>query len=69
MVEVLWVGRLDVCGRWEDEEEVSTLNGDQGAWTDFGRQMCGNNMKITGEERWFKDGVDVDEVEISEAHW
>ena len=32
-------------------------------------QMSGNDVKITEEERWFKDGVDVDAVEISEAHW
>ncbi|KZM18788.1 uncharacterized protein EKO05_0006573 [Ascochyta rabiei] len=30
------------------------------------RQMSGNDIDI---KRWFKDGVDVNEVEISEAHW
>ncbi|KAH7308736.1 DUF1348-domain-containing protein [Rhexocercosporidium sp. MPI-PUGE-AT-0058] len=33
------------------------------------RQMSGNDVKISDEERWFKDGVDVNEVEISEKHW
>jgi len=33
------------------------------------RQMSGNDVKITEEERWFKDGVDMDTVEISEVHW
>ncbi|OZJ04544.1 hypothetical protein BZG36_02713 [Bifiguratus adelaidae] len=33
------------------------------------RQMSGNDVKISEEERWFKDGVDVDQVEISEKHW
>ncbi|KAL2147058.1 hypothetical protein VTI28DRAFT_940 [Corynascus sepedonium] len=33
------------------------------------RQMSGNDLKIEEGERWFKDGVDVDFVEISEQHW
>ncbi|KAJ3124278.1 hypothetical protein HK098_001288 [Nowakowskiella sp. JEL0407] len=33
------------------------------------RQMSCNDVKITNDERWFKDGVDVDSVEISEDHW
>ncbi|KAI7552644.1 hypothetical protein D0869_02328 [Hortaea werneckii] len=33
------------------------------------RMMSGNDVEISDEERWFKDGVDVNEVEISEAHW
>ncbi|KAJ9155676.1 DUF1348-domain-containing protein [Pleurostoma richardsiae] len=33
------------------------------------RQMSGNDVKITPEERWYKDGVDVNTVEISEKHW
>ena len=32
-------------------------------------QMSGNDIKITEEERWFKGDIDVDTVEISEAHW
>lgn len=31
--------------------------------------MSANDVAITEEERWFKDGVDVDSVEISEKHW
>ncbi|RMZ14357.1 hypothetical protein D0862_02042 [Hortaea werneckii] len=33
------------------------------------RMMSGNDIEISDAERWFKDGVDVNEVEISEAHW
>jgi nuclear transport factor 2 (NTF2) superfamily protein len=33
------------------------------------RQMSGNNVKITDAERWFKEGVDVNTVDISERHW
>lgn len=31
--------------------------------------MSGNDVKISDDERWFKDGVDVDVVDISEKHW
>ncbi|KAB5517325.1 hypothetical protein GE09DRAFT_1158435 [Coniochaeta sp. 2T2.1] len=33
------------------------------------RQMSGNDVKIADGERWFKDGVDVNTVEINERHW
>ncbi|KAL7911896.1 hypothetical protein GGI35DRAFT_477588 [Trichoderma velutinum] len=33
------------------------------------RQMSGNDVKISDDERWFKDGVNVNEVDISENHW
>ena len=33
------------------------------------RQMSGNEISIKEEDRWFKTGVDVDKVVISEAHW
>ncbi|KAI2610452.1 DUF1348-domain-containing protein [Hypoxylon sp. NC1633] len=33
------------------------------------RQMSGNDVKITHEERWYKNGVDVNTVPISEKHW
>ncbi|KAK5703908.1 hypothetical protein LTR97_002921 [Elasticomyces elasticus] len=33
------------------------------------RQMSGNDVEIAEEERWFKDGVDVNTVEIGEQHW
>ncbi|CZT12424.1 hypothetical protein WAI453_001784 [Rhynchosporium graminicola] len=32
------------------------------------RQMSGNDVKIDEGERWFKDGVDVNSVNISEKH-
>lgn len=31
--------------------------------------MSGNDVRIEEEDRWFKDGVDVESVEISERHW
>ncbi|KAF6807640.1 hypothetical protein CMUS01_14079 [Colletotrichum musicola] len=33
------------------------------------RQMSGNDVKIDESDRWFKDGVDVNTVDISEKHW
>ncbi|KAI1738109.1 hypothetical protein F4680DRAFT_190486 [Xylaria scruposa] len=33
------------------------------------RQMSGNDVKIEDAERWFKEGVDVNAVDISEKHW
>lgn len=33
------------------------------------RQMSGNDVKLKDGERWFKEGVDVNEVDISEKHW
>ncbi|TAQ85541.1 hypothetical protein B7494_g6130 [Chlorociboria aeruginascens] len=33
------------------------------------RQMSGNDVKLAESERWFKDGVDVNEVKIGEEHW
>ncbi|KAK0655807.1 hypothetical protein B0T16DRAFT_451442 [Cercophora newfieldiana] len=33
------------------------------------RQMSGNDVKISDDERWFKDGVDVNTVDIGEKHW
>ncbi|RYP71603.1 hypothetical protein DL771_004729 [Monosporascus sp. 5C6A] len=33
------------------------------------RQMSGNDVSIAEEERWFRDGVDVNTVDIDERHW
>ncbi|KAM7205361.1 hypothetical protein V8F33_001192 [Rhypophila sp. PSN 637] len=33
------------------------------------RQMSGNDVRISEEDRWFKDGVDVNAVDIGEKHW
>lgn len=33
------------------------------------RQMSGNDVAIDDAARWFKDGVDVNTVDISEKHW
>lgn len=33
------------------------------------RMMSGNDVVLDAEERWFKEGVDVEAVEIGDAHW
>ena len=33
------------------------------------RQMSGNDVRIGEGERWFVEGVDVEEVQIGERHW
>ena len=33
------------------------------------RMMSGNDINLSKGERWFTDGVDVNEVEIGEEHW
>ncbi|KAL5867069.1 hypothetical protein ACKVWC_010959 [Pyricularia oryzae] len=33
------------------------------------RQMSGNDVEISDDERWFKDGVDINAVDIGEKHW
>ena len=33
------------------------------------RMMSGNEIEIGEEERWFKDGVDVDSVVLPEGHF
>ncbi|EPE04536.1 hypothetical protein F503_03598 [Ophiostoma piceae UAMH 11346] len=33
------------------------------------RMMSGNDVAIREEQRWFRDGVDVNTVPISENHW
>lgn len=33
------------------------------------RQMSGNDVNISDDERWYKDAVDVNTVDISDKHW
>ncbi|KAF2017447.1 DUF1348-domain-containing protein [Aaosphaeria arxii CBS 175.79] len=33
------------------------------------RHMSGNDITINEADRWFKDGVDVNEVPLSASHW
>jgi uncharacterized protein len=33
------------------------------------RQMSGNDVKISDAERWFKEGIQVDDVQIGDEHW
>ena len=55
-------GQWDRCYGLEDW----TFEDDGLMWK---RQMSGNDMKISDSERWFKDGVDVNEVAIDPEHW
>lgn len=32
------------------------------------RHMSGNEVTIREDERWFRDGVDIDAVDISDVH-
>ena len=31
--------------------------------------MSANDVKIGDTDRWFRDGVDVNSVDIDESHW
>lgn len=31
--------------------------------------MSGNDIEIKEDDRWFREGVDVNSVDISERHW
>ncbi|GAP90199.1 putative duf1348-domain-containing protein [Rosellinia necatrix] len=33
------------------------------------RQMSANDVRIAEADRWFRDGVDVNKVDIAEKHW
>ena len=33
------------------------------------RQMSGNDVEISETERWYTEGNDVNDVDISEVHW
>lgn len=33
------------------------------------RMMSGNDVEIAEGERWFQEGVDVEQVDIGEQHW
>ena len=33
------------------------------------RQMSANDVRIADADRWFRDGVDVNAVQIGEQHW
>lgn len=34
-----------------------------------GSYILGNEITIQEDQRWFKDGVDVNSVDIGEQHW
>ncbi|KAJ1765169.1 hypothetical protein IW140_003837 [Coemansia sp. RSA 1813] len=63
-----WYEYVDVYGQWWRTYGLED-------WTFAGdgrmrkRQMSANDVKIADDERWFKDSVDVNNVDISEKHW
>ncbi|RFU32640.1 hypothetical protein B7463_g3707, partial [Scytalidium lignicola] len=63
-----WYEWFDVSGQW-----WRTYGLEDWTFAEDGRmrkrQMSGNDVKIADAERWFKDGVDVNTVDISEKHW
>ncbi|KAH8806110.1 hypothetical protein F5884DRAFT_801660 [Xylogone sp. PMI_703] len=63
-----WYEWYDESGQW-----WRTYGLEDWTYADDGRmrkrQMSGNDVKISDAERWFKDGVDVNTVDISEKHW
>lgn len=63
-----WYEWHDEAGQW-----YRTYGLEDWTFADNGlmrkRQMSGNDVKISDEERWYKDGVDVNTVDISEKHW
>jgi len=63
-----WYEWFDEAGQW-----WRTYGLENWTYADNGlmrkRQMSGNDVKITDEERWFKDGVDVNTVEIGDKHF
>ena len=63
-----WYEYHDEDGQWYRcyGLEDWTFGDDGRMWK---RQMSGNDVKISEAERWFKDGVDVNEVDIGPEHW
>ncbi len=63
-----WYEWHDASGQW-----WRTYGLEDWTFADDGRmrkrQMSGNDVPVRDEERWFADGVDVNEVDISETHW
>jgi nuclear transport factor 2 (NTF2) superfamily protein len=63
-----WYEWFDESGQW-----WRTYGLEDWTFADNGlmrkRQMSGNDVKIRHEERWFKEGVDVNTVPIEEKHW
>ncbi|OAQ69937.1 hypothetical protein VFPPC_13282 [Pochonia chlamydosporia 170] len=63
-----WYEWHDAAGQW-----WRTYGLEDWTFADDGlmrkRQMSGNDVRIGEEERWFKEGVDVNDVDISEKHW
>lgn len=63
-----WYEWYDVSGQW-----WRTYGLEDWTFAEDGlmrkRQMSANDVRIDSEARWFKDGVDVNTVDISEMHW
>ncbi|KAJ7574338.1 hypothetical protein C8J56DRAFT_979409 [Mycena floridula] len=62
-----WNEKPDASGQW-----FRTYGLEDWTFEDSGlmrkRMMSGNDVAISEDERWFKEGVDIESVEIGEAH-
>ncbi|KAG7089787.1 hypothetical protein E1B28_011438 [Marasmius oreades] len=62
-----WNGQSDLKGQWHRTYGMENWTYDEDGIMKK-RMMCGNDIEINEDERWFKPGVDVDSVEITEKH-
>ncbi|KAF8919525.1 hypothetical protein CPB85DRAFT_812339 [Mucidula mucida] len=62
-----WNERPDASGQWYRTYGLEDWTFDESGLMRK-RMMSGNDVRITDEERWFKPGVDIEKVEISEDH-
>lgn len=69
MASLLWSRGLDFRRGWKNAKEADEWSVNFPAVCSIAHCCAGNEISITEEQRWFKEGVDVDSVEISEDHW
>ncbi|CAK5267843.1 unnamed protein product [Mycena citricolor] len=62
-----WNERSDGTGQWHRTYGLEDWTFDPSGLMRK-RMMSGNDLAISDEERWFKDGVDIESVDISEKH-
>ncbi|KAF7308162.1 hypothetical protein HMN09_00664000 [Mycena chlorophos] len=62
-----WNERADGTGQWYRTYGLEDWTFDASGLMRK-RQMSGNDLAISHEERWFKEGVDIESVDITEKH-
>ncbi|KAK0448341.1 uncharacterized protein EV420DRAFT_1622296 [Desarmillaria tabescens] len=62
-----WNEKPDATGQWFRTYGLEDWTFDESGLMRK-RMMSSNDMPITAEDRWFKEGVDIESVEIGEAH-